>query len=129
MNLITSAILIAITIGTFVFGALPIAAQNPVTKVVVKRKLVTTTVVQGGKVVSSTTEWFIEAICRTGNKSTLKTMTTEEYIALYFDDVHREEEKGVSPVVSGKSRIITKNDARIITDEITIQTTIYGPCK
>ncbi|GAB1429423.1 hypothetical protein MASR2M18_02550 [Ignavibacteria bacterium] len=128
MNILTSAILIAAIVCEFVPGS-DAFAQNPVTKVVVKRKLVTTTVIMDGKIVSSETKWFLEAICRTGNKSTLKTLTIEEYLELYFDDVHREQEKGVAPVVSGKTKIVSEGNSRILTDEMTIQTTLYGPCR
>ena len=128
MNVITSAILIATTLGAFALGAAAYA-QNPVSKVVVKRKLITTTEIMDGKIVHSETKWIIEVTCKTGNKSTLKTLTEEQYVEQYFDDVHREAEQGISPVVSGKSKIVSNGTSRTITDEMTIQTTLYGPCR
>ena len=115
--------------GRNVFCAGRSASRNSCNKNCRYAQISNTTEILNGKIVKSETKWLIEATCVQGNKSTLKTLTEEQYINLYFDDVHRIQESGIAPVVSGKSKIITSGQSRIITDEMTIKTTIYGECK
>lgn len=119
---------VTITTGVLIFSP-ELFAKPPVTKIVITRKLVTTTEIVKGKIVKSETKWYIEAKCTTGNHSSLTTLTEDEYVRLYFDDIHKNEDSGIAPVVNGTSKIVSTPNSSVITDEMTISTTIYGECR